>query len=147
MLSFTVCVSQCMAVCHKLMRCGFINEWRCAGVESSFMVRLPAQVPDWSRDNAAGRAALQMAGLEVFESALHLEGGSIHVDGEGCAACRSCSCPRADCLVWIQSWTPGRLQGCCAAGPAERAPTSAPACCNVRAVHARGRHRPLNDRR
>ena len=44
-----------------------------------------AQVPDWSRDNAAGRTALQLAGLEVFESTLHLEGGSIHVDGEGCA--------------------------------------------------------------
>ena len=44
-------------------------------------------MPDWSKDNAAGRTALQLAGLEVFESALHLEGGSIHVDGEGCALC------------------------------------------------------------
>lgn len=42
-----------------------------------------AQVPDWTKDNAAGRLALQMAGLEVFESPLHLEGGSIHADGEG----------------------------------------------------------------
>lgn len=42
------------------------------------------QVPDWSKDNAAGRTALELAGLEVFECALHLEGGSIHVDGEGC---------------------------------------------------------------
>lgn len=42
------------------------------------------QVPNWDKDNAAGRIALQKAGLQVFESALHLEGGSIHVDGEGC---------------------------------------------------------------
>jgi hypothetical protein len=42
-------------------------------------------VPDWTKDNAAGRLALQMAGLDVYESPLHLEGGSIHADGEGCA--------------------------------------------------------------
>ncbi len=42
-------------------------------------------MPNWEKDNAAGRLALQHAGLEVFESTLHLEGGSIHVDGEGCA--------------------------------------------------------------
>ena len=42
------------------------------------------QVPNWDKDNAAGRIALQKAGLQVFESPLHLEGGSIHVDGEGC---------------------------------------------------------------
>lgn len=42
-------------------------------------------MPDWTKDNAAGRLILQHHGLEVFESSLHLEGGSIHTDGEGCA--------------------------------------------------------------
>lgn len=41
------------------------------------------KVPDWTKDNAAGRLILQHHGLEVFESPLHLEGGSIHTDGEG----------------------------------------------------------------
>ena len=41
------------------------------------------QVPDWTKDNAAGRKILQHHGLEVFEAPIHLEGGSIHTDGEG----------------------------------------------------------------
>ena len=41
------------------------------------------QVPDWTKDNAAGRKILQHHDLEVFESPLHLEGGSIHSDGQG----------------------------------------------------------------
>ena len=41
------------------------------------------QVPDWSKDNAAGRKILQHHDLEVFECTLRLEGGSIHTDGEG----------------------------------------------------------------
>ena len=41
------------------------------------------QVPDWTKDNAAGRKILQHHGMEVFESPIHLEGGSIHTDGEG----------------------------------------------------------------
>ena len=36
-------------------------------------------------DNEAGRLACQLRGMRVFESTLHLEGGSIHVDGEGYA--------------------------------------------------------------
>lgn len=32
----------------------------------------------------AGRALLRRAELEIFECPLHLEGGSIHSDGEGC---------------------------------------------------------------
>lgn len=48
---------------------------------------MPTQVPDWTKDNAAGRLILQHHGLEVFESPLHLEGGSIHTDGEGTLIC------------------------------------------------------------
>ena len=36
----------------------------------------------------AGRALLRRSELEIFECPLHLEGGSIHTDGEGCAALR-----------------------------------------------------------
>ena len=41
-------------------------------------------MPDWDKDAAAGKLILERAGLEVFHSPLHLEGGSIHTDGEGC---------------------------------------------------------------
>ncbi|KAL0056042.1 hypothetical protein WJX82_007113 [Trebouxia sp. C0006] len=48
---------------------------------------MPTQVPDWTKDNAAGRKILQHHDLEVFESPLHLEGGSIHSDGQGTLIC------------------------------------------------------------
>jgi agmatine deiminase len=34
-------------------------------------------------DTQAGRALLRRSELEIFECPLHLEGGSIHTDGEG----------------------------------------------------------------
>jgi agmatine deiminase len=40
-------------------------------------------MPDWQKDYEAGRAVLEANGLPVFECPLHLEGGSIHSDGEG----------------------------------------------------------------
>ena len=43
-------------------------------------------MPDWEKDAAAGKLILERAGLEVFHSPLHLEGGSIHTDGEGCVS-------------------------------------------------------------
>ena len=46
----------------------------------------PTMMPDWSKDAAAGKLILERAGLEVFHSPLHLEGGSIHTDGEGCVS-------------------------------------------------------------
>ncbi|KAL0020071.1 hypothetical protein WJX79_003089 [Trebouxia sp. C0005] len=48
---------------------------------------MPTQVPDWTKDNAAGRKILQHHGLQVFEAPIHLEGGSIHTDGEGTLIC------------------------------------------------------------
>ena len=42
------------------------------------------QVPDWSKDNAAGRRILEHNGAQVFEvPGFRLEGGSIHTDGQG----------------------------------------------------------------
>jgi agmatine deiminase len=40
-------------------------------------------MPDWEKDYEAGRAILKVNDLPVFECPLHLEGGSIHSDGEG----------------------------------------------------------------
>ena len=64
------------------------------------------QVPDWSKDNAAGRKILQHHDLQVFESTLRLEGGSIHTDGQGCVLTHF-SC----CLF------PNVLLSCCPALP------------------------------
>lgn len=43
----------------------------------------PTMMPNWDADAAAGKLILERADLEVFHSPLHLEGGSIHTDGEG----------------------------------------------------------------
>ena len=40
-------------------------------------------MPDFRKDYEAGRTLLTMNGLPCFEAPLHLEGGSIHSDGEG----------------------------------------------------------------
>ena len=40
-------------------------------------------MPNWDKDYAAGRAILEHYNLPVFECPLHLEGGSIHSDGQG----------------------------------------------------------------
>jgi agmatine deiminase len=43
-------------------------------------------MPDWQKDYEAGRKILQSYDLPVFECPLHLEGGSIHSDGQGWVA-------------------------------------------------------------
>ncbi len=40
-------------------------------------------MPEWKKDHAAGRAVLDWAGIKAFECPMHLEGGSIHADGQG----------------------------------------------------------------
>ncbi len=40
-------------------------------------------MPNWDKDFNAGRTLLTMNGLPVFEAPIHLEGGSIHSDGQG----------------------------------------------------------------
>ena len=40
-------------------------------------------MPNWDQDYNAGRTLLTMNGLPVFEAPIHLEGGSIHSDGQG----------------------------------------------------------------
>jgi agmatine deiminase len=46
-------------------------------------LKLPTMMPTWDRDYAAGRTIVELCGHEVFEAPIHVEGGSIHSDGEG----------------------------------------------------------------
>ena len=43
----------------------------------------PAMMPNFDKDYEAGRRLLSDNGLPVFEAPIHLEGGSIHSDGQG----------------------------------------------------------------
>ena len=43
----------------------------------------PAMMPNFDKDFEAGRRLLSDNGLPVFEAPIHLEGGSIHSDGQG----------------------------------------------------------------
>ena len=45
-------------------------------------------MPDWSKDNAAGRLICEHVAIPVFEvPEFRLEGGSIHTDGQGTLIC------------------------------------------------------------
>ena len=43
-------------------------------------------MPNWDKDYEAGQKLLQRHNLEVFEAPIHIEGGSIHSDGQGWVA-------------------------------------------------------------
>ena len=49
------------------------------------LLGLPTFMPesDWSVDYDAGRKLIESTGSRVFEAPIHIEGGSIHSDGEG----------------------------------------------------------------
>ncbi|KAL4860240.1 Agmatine deiminase [Chlorella vulgaris] len=49
------------------------------------LLGLPTFMPesDWSVDYEAGRKLIESTGSKVFEAPIHIEGGSIHSDGEG----------------------------------------------------------------
>ncbi|PNH01389.1 Agmatine deiminase [Tetrabaena socialis] len=58
-------------------------DYDCYGAPGKKKLGLPAMMPDWKKDHAAGRGVLDWAGLKAFECPMHLEGGSIHSDGQG----------------------------------------------------------------
>ncbi|KIY93486.1 agmatine deiminase [Monoraphidium neglectum] len=58
-------------------------DYDCYGAPGKIRDGRPAMMPNWDKDYAAGRAVLEHYGLPVFECPLHLEGGSIHSDGQG----------------------------------------------------------------
>ena len=49
------------------------------------LLGLPTFMPeeDWAVDYDAGRTLVERCGARVFEAPIHIEGGSIHSDGEG----------------------------------------------------------------
>lgn len=58
-------------------------DYDCYGAPGKKKLGLPSMMPEWEKDYHAGRKVLEWAGLKVFECPLHLEGGSIHGDGQG----------------------------------------------------------------
>ncbi|CAL8460755.1 g286 [Coccomyxa elongata] len=58
-------------------------DYDCYGAPGKIAAGRPAMMPNWDKDFEAGRALLTSNGLPVFEAPLHLEGGSIHSDGQG----------------------------------------------------------------
>ena len=60
-----------------------MQDYDCYGGLLKKKLGLPTMMPDWEKDYLAGRKALEMKDLQVFEAPIHIEGGSIHSDGQG----------------------------------------------------------------
>ncbi|KXZ54934.1 hypothetical protein GPECTOR_3g104 [Gonium pectorale] len=58
-------------------------DYNCYGAPVKMAAGLPVLMSDWSKDRAAGRSLPSRHGLRPFDCALHLEGGSVHSDGQG----------------------------------------------------------------
>jgi hypothetical protein len=71
------------AVIQKLNPASCLTAVAADGAPGKIAQGRPAMMPDWEKDYEAGRAILKVNDLPVFECPLHLEGGSIHSDGEG----------------------------------------------------------------
>ena len=78
-------MAQCVArdVGGKREVAGVHWDYDCYGAPGKISQGRPAMMPNWDKDFEAGRTLLTMNGLPVFEAPLHLEGGSIHSDGQG----------------------------------------------------------------
>ena len=74
-----------MTKVHKgmLTHLCLIQDYDCYGGLLKKKLGLPTMMPDWEKDYLAGRKALEMKDLQVFEAPIHIEGGSIHSDGQG----------------------------------------------------------------
>lgn len=81
-------------------------DYDCYGGLLKRKLGLPTMMPTWDKDYNAGRALLEMNGLEVFEAPIHLEGGSIHSDGQGyvtiCRGSGNVPCPRSMHDEWLR---------------------------------------------
>ncbi|MEW5306440.1 MAG: hypothetical protein WDW38_007379 [Sanguina aurantia] len=58
-------------------------DYDCYGAPGKVKLGRHAMMPNWQKDHDAGRELLVRRGIPVFECPLHLEGGSIHSDGQG----------------------------------------------------------------
>ncbi|GBF92539.1 agmatine deiminase [Raphidocelis subcapitata] len=77
------CVARTNPETGKREVAGVHWDYDCYGAPGKIRDGRPAMMPNWDKDYAAGRAILEHYGLPVFECPLHLEGGSIHSDGQG----------------------------------------------------------------
>ena len=60
-----------------------MQDYDCYGGILKKQLGLPTLMPNWEKDYLAGRKILEHHGLEIFEAPIHIEGGSIHSDGQG----------------------------------------------------------------
>ena len=60
-----------------------LQDYDCYGGILKKQLGLPTMMPNWEKDYLAGRKILEMNNLQVFEAPIHIEGGSIHSDGQG----------------------------------------------------------------
>ncbi|KAG0565668.1 hypothetical protein M758_7G005500 [Ceratodon purpureus] len=81
------CVAKDDSATGKRVVAGVHWDYDCYGGLLKKKLGLPTMMPSWEKDYNAGRALLEMNGLEVFEAPIHLEGGSIHSDGQGTLMC------------------------------------------------------------
>lgn len=82
------CISKDDPATGKRVVAGVHWDYDCYGGLLKRKLGLPTMMPSWDKDYNAGRALLEMNGLEVFEAPIHLEGGSIHSDGQGYVSLR-----------------------------------------------------------
>lgn len=74
---------ECSLVICRMVCCYMFRDYDCYGAPGKIAAGRPAMMPNWEKDYNAGRLVLEQYDLPVFECPLHLEGGSIHSDGEG----------------------------------------------------------------
>lgn len=77
------CIAKDDPATGKRIVAGVHWDYDCYGAPGKLKLGRPAMMPNWDKDYKAGRSILEYHGLEVFEAPMHLEGGSIHSDGEG----------------------------------------------------------------
>lgn len=77
------CIARVDPETGKRQVAGVHWDYDCYGAPGKIAQGRPAMMPNWDKDAAAGRAVLEHYDLPVFECPLHLEGGSIHSDGQG----------------------------------------------------------------
>lgn len=58
-------------------------DYDCYGGILKDLLSMPQMMPNWDKDYEAGRKIIEYCNHHVFEAPIHIEGGSIHSDGEG----------------------------------------------------------------
>eukprot|EP00775_Hariotina_reticulata_P010757 gene10757-10913_t len=77
------CIARVDPETGKRQVAGVHWDYDCYGAPGKIAQGRPAMMPNWDKDYNAGRMVLEQYDLPVFECPIHLEGGSIHSDGQG----------------------------------------------------------------